>query len=992
MSRTPLGPVLVVLLSIAWLPATAGEPADTPAKRAARAVAAGTTIDTPPVLIYFGLPPKPYQPVRLTVRRPASETYLTAAHVQGAKLVAVTTTPSSQGVEIDLLVEPVEKRTTAVVDVHVNGRTLGRREVTLQPVRKFVFYLLPHSHHDIGYTHLQTEVEKKQWGNIGSALHLCEKTADWPPEARFKWNTEVMWAMDSWLRKEYSDGGGYRFERLDRGGQFDVYERTDGRGQFDVFEQALRRGQLDLDALYGNELTGLCRPEELMRLCERSQEWARRLNVKVDTAMISDVPGYTWGIVPVLAQAGVKYFSIGPNECDRLGRTNTAWADKPFYWIAPDRRHKVLCWVPYGGYSLGHHKRKVTDIVMERVAALERANYPYDIVYFRWNVGGDNGAPDATLSDVVRDWNARYAYPKLIIATGSEMFQEFEKRYGDKVPSFYGDFTPYWEDGAGSSARETSINRTAAERLVQAETLWAIAASQPYPAEKFSDAWRNVVLYDEHTWGAYNSVDEPDAPLVKDQWKIKQAFALDGDAQSKDLLERPFLTPPGVEPIVGGVDVYNTSSWPRTDLVVLSKDQSVLGDVVKGPDGKPVPSQRLSTGELAFLAQDIPPLAGRRFSLHGGQPAAKGRAKAAGTTLSNAAVSLRVDPVSGTIVSLRSPKLGAELCDMSKGVGLNQYNYVLGKLIDEKKEYFQAGRTKVAVKEAGPLVASLLIESEAPGCNKLSREVRVVDGLDRVDMTNVVDKQPVRRKEAVHLGYAFNVPGGTMRMDIPWAVVRPEVDQLPGANRNYFSVGRWLDVSNDRYGVTWATLDAPCVEVGAMTIYDIGPQNGPEAWLAHIRPSQTFYSYVMNNHWFTNYKADQEGPTTFRYALLPHGQYDPVAAQRFGIERSQPLVVVEPAGDRDPPSEQPLLVLDTPDVIVASIKPAALAEAVPAWIIRLFAAAGRPANVHLVWGQRQPARVWLSNLAEDRVKPLDSPLGPVNMAGWELVTLRAEMQ
>jgi hypothetical protein len=422
---------------------------------------------------------------------------------------------------------------------------------------------------------------------------------------------------------------------------------------------------------------------------------------------------------------------------------------------------------------------------------------------------------------------------------------------------------------------------------------------------------------------------------------------------------------------------------------VLSKDQSALGDVATGPDGKPVPSQRLSTGELAFLARNIPPLAGRRFSLYFGQPAAEGQARAEGTTLRNSAVSLRVDPVSGTIVSLRSGKIDAELCDMSKGIGLNQYNYVLGKLINEKKEHFQASKTKVTVKETGPLVASLLIESEAPGCNKLSHEIRVVDGLDRVDIINALDKKPVRQKEAVHLGYAFNVPGGTMRMDIPWAVVRPEVDQLPGANRNYFTVGRWVDVSNDRYGVTWATLDAPLVEMGAMTIYNIGPQNGPEAWMEHIRPSQMFYSYVMNNHWFTNYKADQEGPTTFRYALLPHQQYDPIAAQRFGIEQSQPLVAVE-AGDA--PSEKPLLVLDTPDVIVASVKPAAEGGQREAWVIRLFAAAGRPANVHLSWPRRQPARVWLSNLAEERVKPLSLPAGPVDMAGWELVTLRAELE
>ena len=125
--------------------------------------------------------------------------------------------------------------------------------------------------------------------------------------------------------------------------------------------------------------------------------------------------------------------------------------------------------------------------------------------------------------------------------------------------------------------------------------------------------------------------------------------------------------------------------------------------------------------------------------------------------------------------------------------------------------------------------------------------------------------------------------------------------------------------------------------------------------MEHIKPSQTIYSYVMNNHWFTNYKAEQDGPTTFRYAL-PHKQYDPIAAQRFGIERSQPLVVA--SAHSDSPSEKPLVKLDTPDVIVASVKPANDSNGEHrAWIIRLFAAAGRPANVHFVWGRRQPRRV-----------------------------------
>ena len=68
------------------------------------------------------------------------------------------------------------------------------------------------------------------------------------------------------------------------------------------------------------------------------------------------------------------------------------------------------------------------------------------------------------------------------------------------------------------------------------------------------------------------------------------------------------------------------------------------------------------------------------------------------------------------------------------------------------------GPVKITVVEPGPLVAMLRIESEAPGCNRLTREVRVVDGLDWVDITDIIDKKAVREKEGVHFGFAFNVP------------------------------------------------------------------------------------------------------------------------------------------------------------------------------------------------------------------------------------------
>jgi hypothetical protein len=697
---------------------------------------------------------------------------------------------------------------------------------------------------DIGYTHVQTEVERKHWQYFEQVIELARRTADYPAGSRFKWNVEVLWAVDSFLKQASPE---------DR----------------ETFIDAVKNGWIGLDALYGNELTALCRPEELIRLVDYAQMLRQRFDVIIDSAMITDVPGYTWGIVPVLAQSGVKYFSIGPNRGHRIGYTLSTWGDRPFHWQSPSGKESILCWVAGEGYSFFHRGRLDGGRLFDYLKRLGDAEYPYDMVQLRYSIGGDNGPPDPDLSDFVKEWNEKYAYPKLVVSTAGEMCREFEQRYGEKIPTVRGDFTPYWEDGAASSATETSINREAAERLVQAETLWAMLDPAGYPAEQFRDAWRNVILYDEHTWGAHCSISQPESDFTKAQWKIKQAFALNADLQSR-----------------AAIDVFNTCSWPRTDMVVLPKSLTIAGDVVRESEGRAVKAQRLSTGELAFLAEGIPPFSAKRFILHAGDPSTPGGATAQGAELSNDRIAITVDKRTGAIKSLRWKERDIELVDRQTGFGLNDYFYVAGR---DPKEPQRNERANIRVKEQGPLVASLLIESDAPGCNKLARELRVVDGIDRVDIINVIDKRNIYDREAVHLAFGFNVPGGVMRMDTPWAVVRPEADQLPGACKNYFTVQRWVDVSNADYGVTWATVDAPLIEVGAITC---DPRAEAVGWLKHIEPSTTLYSYVMNNYWETNYKAGQEGPTTFRYSIEPHRKFESGRAAQFGVERSQPLVVV----------------------------------------------------------------------------------------------------
>jgi len=921
------------------------------------------TISSPPVLVERQ--GKLMQILEVPIRHFGPETPGTL-RIGG---VVATNLPLSSGSQrFTIATAAVQKPTTLSVGLEVSGRTAGTQSVSLKPVRKWIVYLLPHSHVDIGYTHVQTEVEHAQWRYIEMGIEAARKSADYPPGSRFKWNTEVLWAVDSYLKQATPEK-----------------QRE--------FFAAVRRGWVGLDALYGNELTGLCRPEELLRLVGFAGTVSKRSRVPIESAMITDVPGYTWGMVPVFAQAGVKYFSIGPNGGDRIGHTIAAWGDKPFWWIGPNGKDRVLVWMTGTGYYRVFQSAQALE---NYLAGLEAKGYPYDMVQVRHCLG-DNGAPDVNFADTVKKWNSTYAYPKLVIATTAQMFHDFEQRYGDQIPVAKGDFTPYWEDGAASSARETALNRASADRLSQAEALYAMLNPKAYPAADFYGAWREVILYDEHTWGAHNSISQPDAPFVKSQWAIKQAFALRGDKCSRELLQAALgqqgrggtviKTKDATKGTGEMIEVYNTTGFERAhELVIVPKELSSAGDGVVEPDsdGRSVRAQRLSSGELVFVADRILPFSGKRYLVAGAGAVAlpnpsKGGAIAEGNVLKTSLLTVQVNESSGAIDSIRRSGIKEELVDRGGPTLVNDYFYLPGS---DLKGLKRNGPVRITVKENGPVVASLLIESDAPGCRKLTREIRVVEGQEWFEIINTVNKEPVRAKEGVHFGFGFNVPGAGVSMDVPWAVVRPEVDQIPGACKNWFTVQRWVDIANKDYGVTWATPDAPLVEVGAITANLIGSLSDPKVWMDHIQPSKRIYSWAMNNHWHTNYRAEQEGPTVFRYYIWPHKAAGPAENSRFGITVAQPLLVVRAHGER---AAAPRLSVSPSGVLVSTLKPS---EDGRALIVRLFGASGKTEQAKLTWSAPVPQTVWISNESEAPIQKCGSR---IEVSGYGLVTLRAEL-
>ncbi|WP_221284842.1 glycoside hydrolase family 38 C-terminal domain-containing protein [Mucilaginibacter sp. SP1R1] len=853
---------------------------------------------------------------------------------------------------------PVKIATQATVTLKSGNQTYVARCI-VEPARtNWSVYVLPHSHVDIGYTNTQAKVLKLHIDNIDESIDLAEKTQNYPVEARFKWTTEAIWVVDNYLKLASP-------EKKAR------------------FWKAVKKGWINLDGAYGNINTSMTDSRQLMQMFAKSQQLAKEQGIEIHTMFQGDVPGASWGLAAQADQTGIHYFLSGPNASDRIGNL-AKWQDKPFYWMSPSGKQKLLFWQcqPYSiGYALkgtkipnfftldnpkpyytGHPTENfLNPYLFQYLGDLEQKAFPYNMSILTWAMS-DNAPIDPELPDAVKAWNEHYASPKLIITSVKQFFTDLEDQYKNDIPSFAGDYTEYWTDGVSSAAKETALSRNTSDQLKQTGAIWAIRNKASYPVAAFDDTWKNLLLYNEHTWGAYNSVGEPDDAKVKSEWAVKQGYALRAKIQV-DSLTNVALQP--VNTRANTVDVYNTLSWVRSGVVYVPATLSPAGDLVKDASGKKIPSQRLSTGELVFVADAIPQMGKTTYTIHAGKAYARGVAKITATSLNNGVYTISINAATGNITRLNKNSTATQNYVSADSAGLNQYLYMPG---DTLKNQVTSSAANISIKEKGPLVVSLLIKSAAPGSKGLTREIRLVSGIDKVELINIIDKTAIRRKESVHFAFPFNVPEAQVRYSIPWGSARAEADQLPYANHNWYTMQRWVDISNGSYGITWSSPDAPLFEIGSISTANLlgGLHHAPQ-WLSFTPQSSVIYSWVMNNLWHTNFRADQEGPATFHYFMQVHDSgFNSFKANQAGLDNHQPLMVSATANS---PEKGLFFKFNSDQVYVEAIKPADDGKGV---ILQLVNSGDTDGPVSLTPNHVTAINIWESNLMEDKLKTLNN--------------------
>lgn len=822
--------------------------------------------------------------------------------------------------ETDLEIDEVKAPTTLQVSVACGGES-KTASCEMKPQRRWRLYVQPSSHIDVGYTDWQERVIDLHNRNMSLALDLCKQYPD------FVWNTEVAWPQDNYLSMMPKE-------------------------RRDEFIKYAQEGRIGCQAVYGNMLTGILSHEEMIRTLYYAHNVAKQYGIPYDMAVSSDVPTQVWTLPTVLAGAGIKYFSAGLNLT--RGDSFNQLFNKPFYWQGPDGG-KVLTWLN-NQYAMATRLGLTGSVdaasreIQGFLAGFDRDDYPYDAVLA---FGGlwDNQPLSPALASVVADWNKRYEYPKIILCRGPEFFRYVEKNFAEHIETIAGDGGVYWEDGAGSSSKETAAVRVAKEQLTTAEKIYSLLSTlgvAKYPKAEIDAAWKNAILYDEHTWGAHCSISQPEHEQTLHQWAYKRTFAVLAAKQSKDLLGRALHDLAAfAHPHDGDIVVYNPLSWQVSGPVEL----------LSGPDNSP-----------PHWADNVPPMGCKVISgLYSVSVGDGGR-----RPLENNYYRVEFDPATGAIKSLFDKELGLELVDQSSAQGFNQYMYLRGGQPADVTE----GKASTEAVEYNPGQGrhGATVSGSAHLTPEWTTQVVLYENLKRIDFINRLRKNRTYEKEAGYFAFPFNLDKPEFYVELPNGVVRPKKEMLPGACMSWYCAQDYVAAADDKCAVVWSAVESPLITIGDITRETFKSplpiENG------HL------YAYAFNNYWFTNYKASQGGEMEFRYSLTSMPKYDPVAASRFGQSVRNPLVAWKVSRlDATVPIGTPRVAPSLASVSAENVNVQAVkqAESGDGLIIRLRELAGKSTPVTLTLPKGLFKEAWSCNLVEDAQSKLKLSGGKVTV-------------
>ncbi|MGW0161181.1 glycoside hydrolase family 38 N-terminal domain-containing protein [Mycobacterium sp. NPDC003323] len=387
-------------------------------------------------------------------------------------------------------------------------------------------------------------------------------------------------------------------------------------------------------------------------------------------------------------------------------------------------------------------------------------------------VGTDYTPPNKWVTEIHRDWNARYTWPRFVCALPKEFFAAVRAELdatGRRASVQTRDMNPIYTGKDVSYIDTKQANRAAENAVLQAERFAVFAGilgGATYPQAALAKAWVQLAYGAHHDAITGSESDQVYLDLLtgwRDAWEIGRATRDNALRLLSGAVDAPLV-------------VWNPLAHNRTDIVTAELEHGFTG-VVCDLDGTPLPTL-IEDHTVTWLAEGVGSLGWQGYSLDEDERGSRWEAHD-GTSIGTDRYTVTVDPArGGAVCSLIDD--GRELiADGRVGNELAVY--------DEYSAHPEAGEGPWHLLPRGPVVCSsdhpadvavwrcalgerIVVTGRIDDVLSYTQTITVWHGVDRVECRTFIDEFSGADK-LLRLRWPCPVPGAMPVSEVGDAVI-----------------------------------------------------------------------------------------------------------------------------------------------------------------------------------------------------------------------------
>ena len=733
-------------------------------------------------------------------------------------------------------------------------------------------------HVDIGYTDWAEGVLQKYSGSmLDETLKSIELTSALPK------NEQFVWTIPGWPLK-------YMLENC-------TEEKKLRLGK------AIKEGRIVPHALPVTFETEASDLENLVRgLAITSDINAAYGLPEARDAKLTDVPSHSRVLPTVLKNAGVDFLHIGCNP-------GSASPDVPrlFWWQGPDgAKLLTLYWAEYYGSGI-----------------LPPKDWPHKTWLAMIHTHENTGAPSPEeVAELLK--TAKEEMPNVNVKIGRlSDFYDLLMKENPNLPVVTGDMPDTWIHGYMSMPRETRISKFLQRETYNTEILnsqmieWGMSDNS---VEKYiSDAVENMILYDEHTFGAAMTHADQHKWTYNDEFKINKSLGnysfIEGTWNEKGnrvrnaekivvpLMKHQLIQLASSVNVEGRrIVVYNPLPWPRSGRVdffagVYQKKFKIFG--LKDATTGKVISVYEDYNLISFDADSVPSMGYKTYIplLEPVSNESSLKIDENDNLLENEFFILKIDKQKGTLSSIFDKRNNKELVDQKSNEGFGEYflerpgqkkidaynqayiksgseNWANDEMIrpsipNQESVVYKGTCEKIEYLNMGNAVrASVFGKLNDDDSQSYLLTYTLYENQPYVEIDWGVDgKKPNPLPEAGWLSFPFAVEKPQYRLYRTGGIVDPQTEFVERTNSDFYFLNTSMTIFDDAgKGIALNCPTSPGVSIDKPGLFQFSGKK-------KLTTGKVFVN-LYNTQWGTNFTEWIEGSFSSKMYIWSYSNYD----------------------------------------------------------------------------------------------------------------------